>query len=59
VLRIVAGILPGVTGSFLGLSEVLREPIDGLIYRDFFSRGSIRALAVLGASRKFRKSIFG
>jgi hypothetical protein len=42
------------TGLFLGLGEVLLEPIYKLIHRRFFSGRDLRAFAVPGAGRKFR-----
>jgi hypothetical protein len=56
---IIASNLLGATGFFLGLGEVLPEPIVRLIYRGFFSGRDLWALAVSGAGREFRQRVFG
>jgi hypothetical protein len=56
---LVTGSLLRATGFFLGLGEVLPEPIVRLIYRGFFSGRDLWALAVSGAGREFRQRVFG
>jgi hypothetical protein len=55
---LVTGSLTRATGLFFNLGEVLLEPISNLIHWRFFSGRGLRAFALLGAGRKFRKGVF-